>query len=197
MENRPGIEHVRAFFDKMAADWPANPQEYGIREHLVALMELPENSRILDIGCGRGVMTPHLLKTRPARLIGVDLSGEMIRLAQAEFAGQPVEFIQGNILDMTLEPADAAVIYNAYPHFLDKQALKRAMLRLVRPGGSLIIAHGAGKMVINGRHHGPQVTPISIPLRRAIEEAALFLPEFEPVITVDRGEYYFIRMKKG
>lgn len=51
-------------------------------------------------------------------------------------------------------------------------------------------------MVINGRHHGPQVTPISIPLRRAIEEAAVFLPEFEPIVTIDRSEYYFIRMRR-
>ncbi len=196
MDSKSSAGYVRAYFDKMAANWENNPQEYGVREHLVSLMELPENGLILDIGCGRGVMTPHLLKAKPAHLIGVDLSGEMIRLAREEFSGQPVEFVQGDILEMDFPPADAAVIYNAYPHFMDKGALKRAMARLVKPGGSLIVAHGAGKMVINGRHHGPQVTPISIPLRRAIEEAAVFLPEFEPIVTIDRSEYYFIRMRR-
>lgn len=85
MDSKSSAGYVRAYFDKMAANWGKQPP--GIRRSgaLVSLMELPENGLILDIGCGRGVMTPHLLKAKPGRLIGVDLSGEMIRLAREEF----------------------------------------------------------------------------------------------------------------
>ncbi len=51
-----------------------------VRDEIVRRSALSENRIILDAGCGKGVMVPHLLSTNPSRLLELDLSDEMIRL---------------------------------------------------------------------------------------------------------------------
>lgn len=58
---------------------------------------IPENSLILDLGCGPGVMT-YALSEKGYKVTGIDGSGEMIRLARSKTipANSPI-FFQKNI----------------------------------------------------------------------------------------------------
>lgn len=44
---------------------------------------------------------------------------------------------------MTRETFDRIVIYNAYPHFIEKEKLVKKVEELLNPGGRFVVAHGA------------------------------------------------------
>ena len=50
------------------------------------------------------------------------------------------------------EPFDVVVIYNAYPHILDKKALVKAAASLLVPGGRFLVAHGMSRETLNAHH---------------------------------------------
>jgi 2-polyprenyl-3-methyl-5-hydroxy-6-metoxy-1,4-benzoquinol methylase len=73
---------------------------------------VPEQGRIVDLGCGHGLFS-HYLKTTSARreIQGYDLDEEKVRFAQAQFAREGLEFRVFNLLTQDLEvKADCIVI---------------------------------------------------------------------------------------
>lgn len=106
----------------------------------VALASLPAGSRLLDAGCGPGLVAEAFLDAG-CEVLGVDLSGEMIRRARercARFGGR-ARFEQGSLLDLRGERFDAAVSRNVLHHVEDPSAFIRAQVALVR-GGGLVLA---------------------------------------------------------
>lgn len=108
------------------------------------LAELPITGSVLDIGCGAGRILGHLAPARPElRLFGLDVSAEMIRLAQARLAPYPgVVLLRGDGRSLDLFP-DAAfdLVYSAlvFQH-LPTRVFRRYLAesaRVLRPGGRL------------------------------------------------------------
>lgn len=184
---------VKEFFDRLAEDWDNCPEEYHIRERLVRLMGLRRGSIIADIGCGTGVMFEHLLKTEPRGIIAVDVSERMLEKAKSLCADARISYINRDVLYAPLPQLDAAVIFNAYPHFLNKAALAVKLERHIKPRGMLIIAHSQCRAAINRLHEGMNEC-CRVPLRAAAREAEEFLPYFEPELIIDDAETYFIKL---
>lgn len=189
-------QDMAAFFDELAPKWDSAPSEYEKREKLTSLMNLLQNTIIADVGCGKGVMLEHLLKTNPAKIIAVDISGEMIRLAKEINNNNRVEFIHGDFLNTTLPMLDTAIFFNSYPHFLDKQALAEKLSKVVRKDGTMIIAHSLSKAKINGTHKGKSVSKLSMSLESAEIEAKAFQKFFTTDTLIDNDEMYFIKMTR-
>jgi SAM-dependent methyltransferase len=188
---------MEAFFDRLAPTWTDNADEYEVREKIVERMNLPADCVIADIGCGKGVMFEHLLKTNPRSIVGVDLSGEMLRHAQELYQGDArLSFIKADVLTVDLPELDAAVIFNSYPHFLDKKALAEKLAAHIRKGGSVIIAHSVSRSRINERHKGGMATVLSAPLEAAEKEAAHFVPFFIADMLIDDDDGYFIKLRR-
>ena len=187
---------ISDYFDSLAQNWNPNPEDYSNRERIVQLAGLKPNSVIADIGCGRGVMFEHLLKTQPREIYAIDLSAKMIEQAALDLPDPCIHLMNADIITADLPLLDAAVIYNAYPHFLDKAALADKLAQIVKPGGLLIIAHGRGKQIINGGHGGKRVSQISIPLEEAQAEAEKFAGAFKLEQHLDTPEIYFIKLQR-
>ncbi len=187
---------MAAFFDSLAPQWENDPAESGVRERLVAMMKLPPGGVAADIGCGKGVMLEHLLATGPTAIIAVDISDEMLKAARELCGDSRVTFCHGDFLQAALPVLDAAVLFNAYPHFLDKPALAAKLARAVRPGGIAVIAHSHGRAWINGLHRSGGAAALSVALEDARTEAGRFAPYFKPDALIDSDEVYFIRMTR-
>jgi Methylase involved in ubiquinone/menaquinone biosynthesis len=189
-------KEIKDFFDGLASGWDNCPQEYEIREKLTQMIGFKKNSLIADIGCGKGVLFEHLLKTEPQKIIAIDLSGEMLKSAKELFPDERIIYINDDFLNVSLPPVDAAILFNAYPHFLNKKSLAKKLADSVRPGGYAIIAHSLCKEKINAIHNGGTVFRLSVPLKPANEETKAFLPYFLPEKIVDTNELYLIKMKR-
>ena len=184
------------YFDRLAPDWANDPSGYGTREKITSMMNLPPGGVIADIGCGKGVMFEHLLKTNPSKIFAVDVSSEMLRFAANLIHDDRIELINDDFLDIDLPRLDAAVFFNAYPHFMDKNALAEKLAETVKRNGKIIIAHNNGKLKINSRHMGQDTLKLSMPLENAEAEAAKFQRFFSLDGQIDKDDIYFIKMTR-
>ena len=101
---------------------------------LVELLDPRPGERILDLGCGTGVLTADIA-ARGAQVLGIDGSAAMIERAIATYPG--LDFIVADGYDfMVAEPYDA-VFSNAALHWLsrDPDAVIRCVRRRCGPAG--------------------------------------------------------------
>jgi ubiquinone/menaquinone biosynthesis C-methylase UbiE len=129
----------------VAGDWERIRKSYfDDRVTSLAIEKLlPPNLVLADIGCGTGSLTFELARFAQ-KVIGVDLSSEMLRRARAlakERAMRNVDFRQGDALKLPLASAsvDAAFCVMVL-HFLpDPERAVAGLCRITRPGGSVIL----------------------------------------------------------
>lgn len=192
------IKTIASYFDNLAAHWPEDEKDACIRDRIIQRACLTPGNSILDIGCGKGVMVPHLLKTAPKEIIELDVSKEMIRLGRERFSLPQITHICGDIFTVPLPSIDAAVVFNAYPHLMDKQALAKRLHRLLNDQGIVIIAHSKGKEFINAIHHDDGLCEeISIPLKTPLKEFEIFSSFFSLEDWQDASDLYYMKLKKN
>ncbi len=102
--------------------------------------------RVLELGLGTGNLTEKLLDRFPeSRVVGYDLSGEMLARARAKLtgAGARVELHQGDISRVAFDggPFDAVMSSIAVHHVPppDKPSLFQRIHDVLRPGGVLVL----------------------------------------------------------
>jgi SAM-dependent methyltransferase len=102
------------------------------------------NKTVLDLGCGTGESVVVLVH-KGARVIGIDISPELVDLArrrvQMQCAGLPgPELLSRSGYETGLGNASVDVVLsNALLHHLDLPTVLKEMQRILKPGGRLII----------------------------------------------------------
>ena len=187
------MDEIAAYFDERADSWDESgcSGESRVQGAVLSLVDLKPGDTVLDLGCGTGVMVPFYLAAQAGKIVAVDVSEKMVKRAREKFGNEPsVELRASDALSLDEgERFDAAVIYNAYPHFPDKLALVEKVYRMLKPSGRFVVAHGSGKDVIN-RHHEAVAAGVSCGLRTASEESALWADKFEIEALVDTPGFY-------
>lgn len=137
--------HDARFWDRVARKYAANPIKDvpGYERTLERSRQLLRGTdTVLELGCGTGTSA---LKLAPSvsRIVGRDVSSEMIAIARekaasqgcnnAEFAVAPAEHGAG--ADSSF---DAVLAFNLLHLIADRAATLRQVHRLLRPGGLLI-----------------------------------------------------------
>lgn len=187
------MDEIAAYFDERADSWDENgcSGESRVQGAVLSLVDLRPGDTVLDLGCGTGVMIPFYLAAQAGKIVAVDVSEKMVERAREKFGNEPsVELRASDALSLDEgERFDAAVIYNAYPHFPDKLALVEKVYRMLKPSGRFVVAHGSGKDAIN-RHHEAVAAGVSCGLRAASEESVLWADKFEIEALVDTPGFY-------
>ena len=187
------MDEIAAYFDERADSWDESgcSGESRVQGAVLSLVDLKPGDTVLDLGCGTGVMIPFYLAAQAGKIVAVDVSEKMVERAREKFGNEPsVELRASDALSLDEgERFDAAVIYNAYPHFPDKLALVEKVYRMLKPSGRFVVAHGSGKDAIN-RHHEAVAAGVSCGLRAASEESALWADKFEIEALVDTPGFY-------
>ena len=123
-----------------ASDW--NPAAYAANAAFVPAMGLPvvellaprAGERILDLGCGDGVLTA-AVAARGAIVVGVDASPAMA--AAAALRGLDARVMDGAAL--TFDGGFDAVFSNAALHWMrEADAVARGVARALKPGGRFV-----------------------------------------------------------
>lgn len=99
--------------------------------------------RALDVGCGSGNLTRHLLDLG-FEVVAADVSQGFLDLISAKFAGRPVvpHRLDGNSLaGLDDGQFDLVATYSVLHHIPDYLSAVREMGRVTRPGGVVYIDH--------------------------------------------------------
>jgi ubiquinone/menaquinone biosynthesis C-methylase UbiE len=138
---------MRRFFDQHAQGWDERTGA-GSAEQLAplaaALLRVkPAPERALDLGTGTGVAALLVAREFPhARVRGVDISEEMIRIARAKIGLDPEGRVAFRVADAASLPYDddsfdLVTLLNMPPFFGE-------IARVLRPGGHAIVASSWG-----------------------------------------------------
>jgi SAM-dependent methyltransferase len=139
-------EELATAFDARAAQFESRPAQSNpaLLAWLVAVADLPPDSRVLDAGCGPGLVAGALLGAGH-RVVGLDLSSVMVERARARCAGPGgrAAFLHQSVFDPLpgeySGPFDACVSRFVLHHVADAGAFLRRQAELLRPGGVLVV----------------------------------------------------------
>jgi len=116
--------------------WNAN-----IHYHSLILASLsPDASRVLEVGCGDGILSAKLVESGVSHVVGLDVDRPVLDRARARHEGMGIDWMQGDVLEFPFEPEsfDAVVSVAALHHMDAAKSLKR-FAQLVRPGGTVVV----------------------------------------------------------
>ena len=184
---------VQEFFDRLAPGWDADlvRNEETIRL-ILGEAGVKEGVRVLDVACGTGVLIPDYLARGAASVTGIDLSPEMVRIAQAKFVQENVKIFCGDAEKTRFDGLfDVIMIYNAFPHFPDPEGLIAHLSRYLAPGGSLTVAHGASRKTIDA-HHSGSARGVSCGLMTAEDLSALFAKYTRLASVISNDKMYLV-----
>ncbi|MEE4350055.1 MAG: methyltransferase domain-containing protein [Pacificimonas sp.] len=127
--------------------------------------------RILDLGCGDGVLTQRLVDAG-ADVLGVDTSAPM--LAAARQRGLIVQEMDGQAL--TFDGEFDAILSNAALHWMpDQRAVYRGVFRALKPGGRFVAECGGQG----------NIAAMRTALRAVMEQRGLSVPETQTYPSAD------------
>ncbi len=134
-------------FDRQAAEYDQRDTYYysqngkiSCRDIAEQIKDLPYES-LLDVGCGTGFLIDILTRQKAAKYCGVDLSDEMIRVAN-EKTIKGAEFRTGSAdkLPYPDETFDIVTCSQSFHHYPYPEEAMQEALRVLKPGGLYILS---------------------------------------------------------
>jgi ubiquinone/menaquinone biosynthesis C-methylase UbiE len=140
-----GPRPSRGFFDLWSRVYDAPPVQRAIylpvQDAVLGALRLAAPARLLDLGCGTGILTARLTEELPGTaVVGCDFSGGMLR--QASERSRTPAWLQGDALHLALrtESVDAVTSTESFHWFPDPELALAELARVIRPGGLLLVA---------------------------------------------------------
>lgn len=187
-------ELIKQYFDKVAPTYVHNENE--VMESLLNSLELKHFHRILDLGAGKGIISEKLYERSKGEVIALDLSSVMVELAKKNHPHSHVKFINGDFYEYKDEKFDAIIVFDAYPHFMDKDGFIEKANELLNKDGMLAIIHDIPRETLN-IHHMKNAGTVSRKLEEPEKELIPFLKYFKPIEAwEDDKQYKIILIKK-
>jgi len=107
---------------------------------LVDLLKPKMGERILDLGCGTGVLTSEIA-SRGAEVYGIDRSIEMIEQAKSKFP--TLRFEVADARELKFNEEFDAVFSNAVLHWIpEPEKVAAGIARALKPGGRFVAEFG-------------------------------------------------------
>ena len=181
------------FFDRCAPDWDAGlVRKEDIIDEILDRGGIRAGIDVLDVACGTGVLFPDYLKRGVHHITAIDISREMVKRAAEKFPNETIEIICGDVETTDFDRKfDAAMVYNAFPHFPDPKRLVEVLASNLKQGGYLTIAHSMSRAQINA-HHSGTASAVSRQLLEAEQLAELMSPLFEIDAMISDNKMYLV-----
>jgi len=161
-----GRESALKIFDPQSFDHLASEYDFVAaleRSPAFFLQHLPPQSRrILDIGCGTGILASELAR-HAAFVLALDISDPMLAIAREKRSAPNIEYrlADANHLVLT-EKFDAIVSHTTFHHLADVSATVQALKAALNPGGRLIFIDNVARFPLIPRHPSILIARTSI-----------------------------------
>jgi len=110
---------------------------------IVKLLDPKQNSSLLDVGCGSGILIRYLLiANRGMKLFGLDITPKMVEVAKKKFSNNPsVKITLGSAIKMPYKDNsfDYVTCASSFHHHPNPLQSAKEMVRVLKPGGKLLI----------------------------------------------------------
>ena len=188
-------ENIRQFFDNLALNY--KHEESGVISELLDSLKLTKCKRVLDLGCGKGIISFKLAEISEGEVVALDLSSKMIELAKQSGDNPKVKFVNEDFYEFEdKKKFDAIICFDAYPHFLNVEGFVNKAYGLLKEDGLLAIIHDCGREKLNSHHHA-HALGVSRMLKSPKEEFEAFKKLFVPLeLSESKNEYKLVMIKK-
>jgi ubiquinone/menaquinone biosynthesis C-methylase UbiE len=153
-------------FEEWAENWEVSEKSKIVAEIFVKKLIGDEADKILDLGCGKGILCDYFNNNIPAAtVVYIDKAFAMVKGLKETYPEEMALRAEGENIPFDKDIFDAVIIYNSFPHFTDKEKTISECHRVLRKGGRLIIGHSMTPEEINQLHRevGPEVAEHQLP----------------------------------
>jgi ubiquinone/menaquinone biosynthesis C-methylase UbiE len=153
-------EIVRKGYGRNAEEYHATRHVYDNRKELVELANLlPENAKVLDVGCGAGVPVAEFLVRSGFDVTGIDFSENMLKLARKNVS--KARFIKKDMtkLDFEDNSFDGLTAFYSIIHVPKEKhfPLFQSFHRILKPNGIMLICMGPDEWEATDDYHGAKM----------------------------------------
>jgi ubiquinone/menaquinone biosynthesis C-methylase UbiE len=138
---------VEALFDSLALEYVREREQqfsFITQKRIVVELLHREHGRLLEVGCGPGIMLPDLL-AMGYEVDGIDVSAEMIRRAEQRMSSHPLgqrcKLGTGDVENLAYPDAtfDAVLAMGVLEYLPSYDVALREMARVLKPGGHVVL----------------------------------------------------------
>ena len=135
-------QHIADHFDVVAGEydyWKEKNWLYYETLRSIARAHVPQEGRLLDVGCGTGAM---VRAVAPMHALGIDIAPEMVEIAKRLDSEHPeYRYEVADITNFRLsEQFDTLLFFDVIEHTVDMPAALRCMRDLMAPRGVLVLS---------------------------------------------------------
>jgi len=159
----------KTYFNEQANTWDERfhtPNLSSFLEKLVPQFGLEPGQNILDVGTGTGVLIPYLIKAvgPTGSVTAIDYSEKMVQICKTKHSH--LKNISVRLQDIEedafpTESFDAAICFGLFPHLENKEKALRNMNRILKLGGTLIIAHALSSEELKAHHNSASLSVVN------------------------------------
>ena len=187
-------KEVSAFFDLLADSWDSGMVKYQWKiDKILGVAEVMQGKTVLDVACGTGVLISDYLSRNVKKCVAVDISERMVEIAKNKFSQYDnVDFLCADAEQYEFsENFDCVVIYNAFPHFADRERLFENLSKCLETGGRITVAHGMSRESLMN-HHSGIAEKVSTVLPEAENLAEIMKAYFDVDTVISTDELYIV-----
>jgi len=135
---------------------------------LLRALGLPDEMSILEVGSGSGSITKRLVEEFPSsKIIALEpdpvlRNASLERFPPQELSSGRITLLDGSCENIPLpsETVDLAVVRFVFQHLADPILAARELLRVVKPGGRIVVIDFDGELWGLSSPHNPELMPI-------------------------------------